>query len=658
MTGIDLWFLKQVDEIVQEENLIRKKEIAKIRREDWLKWKSWGFSDIYLSKLLKISASRVKQLRSEKKVESQLNAVDTCAGEFAAQTPYFYFSFERFPVARAPMSLSKNKKKILVIGSGPNRIGQGLEFDYCCVKAIEAVKEFGHESLMINCNPETVSTDYDIADRLYFEPLELEYVQRVIENEGGVDGILCQTGGQTGLRLSQQLKGFPILGTAAAQIDRAEDRAKFDRLLTKLRLKRPESRIAKTHKSLIQACRSLGFPVLVRPSYVLGGRAMHIVRSESQLRGVIDSLSMSSDISWPVLVDRFLDDAIEIDVDCLGDSQEAMVLAVMEHIEEAGIHSGDSSCTLPAVTLPDALIDKVKTLSLKICRELKLCGFLNIQLAYWRQKIYVLEVNPRSSRTLPFVSKAMGRDWVRHGTFAMLGKTFREQGLKAPSLFKSDFDRVAVKQVVFPFLKFPGVDVLLGPEMKSTGEVMCFGKDFNEAFVKGLLASNHRLKKTGSAFVSVKDADKDKILDICQRLKSLGFRLVATEGTARFLQSKAIVVSRINKVKEGQPHIVDAIINGEIDWLINTTDGESSISDSFSIRRSALQMGIPYFTTLTAARAAVNSLDRWIRGELGIFSLQEIRSRADGEDLAESAGAKKKQFSKSEKASKRSIKAS
>ncbi|MGA0163542.1 MAG: carbamoyl-phosphate synthase large subunit [Bdellovibrionota bacterium] len=659
ITGIDLWFLKQLEEIIQEEEKIQKKAKAKIRKDEMLKWKSWGFSDVYLSKLLKTSVSKIQKMRSEMNVESQLNSVDTCAGEFEAQTPYFYFSHERFASKRQIKPRISEKKKILVIGSGPNRIGQGLEFDYCCVKALEAVKEFGHESLMINCNPETVSTDYDIADRLYFEPLELEYVQRVIQNEGGVDGIICQTGGQTGLRLSQQLKAFPILGTAATQIDRAEDRAKFDRLLTKLQLKRPQSKIAKTQKALIQACRSLGFPVLVRPSYVLGGRAMHILRSESQLRSVFNSLASSPDISWPVLVDRFLDDAIEIDVDCIGDSQDAMVLAVMEHIEEAGIHSGDSSCTLPAVTLPDALIEKVKKLSLKICRELKLCGFLNIQLAYWRGKIYVLEVNPRSSRTLPFVCKAMGQNWVKHGVFAMLGKTFREQGIKAPSLLRSDFDRVAVKQVVFPFLKFPGVDVLLGPEMKSTGEVMCFGKDFNEAFVKGLLASNHRLKKTGAAFVSVKDSDKDKILDICRRLKSIGFRLVATEGTARFLQSKSIVVSRINKVKEGQPHIVDAIINAEIDLLINTTDGESSISDSFSIRRSALQMGIPYFTTLTAARAAVNSLDRWIRGDLGVYSLQEEARDAQRDAPSEPVGeTSKKQFSKLEKASNKSVKAS
>lgn len=627
VTRIDLWFLVQLQELIQAEKNLEKRSLTQLSAEDFLFYKSLGFSDRSMAKALKISESKVRSRRLALKVDSTRNAVDTCAAEFEAFTPYYYFAYENFPakIASKKKSVSSEKKKVLILGSGPNRIGQGIEFDYCCVKAVEAAKEMGFDSIMINCNPETVSTDYDLADRLYFEPLELEYVERVLREESPVHGIICQTGGQTALKLSQQLRDYPILGTSADQIDRAEDREKFDRLLSKLKLKRPQSKIAKNIQGLRSAVKTLGFPVLVRPSYVLGGRAMHIIRSQAQLERIINQMMESSDISWPVLVDRFLEDAIEIDVDCIGDGKEAIVIAVMEHIEEAGIHSGDSSCSLPALSLPDKLIRKVQNLSLKICKELKLCGFLNIQLALWQSEIFVLEVNPRASRTLPFVCKATGEDWVKIGTAAILGRSFKSQAVKAPSLFPRDFSRYAVKQVVFPFLRFPGVDVLLGPEMKSTGEVMAFGGDFNEAFVKGLLASNHRLKKSGTAFVSVRDDDKSKIFDICLKLKSLGFRLVATDGTAKFLREKGIVVSRVNKVKEGQPHIVDHIINGEIDMLINTTDGESAVSDSYSIRRSALQTGVPYFTTLTAARAAVNSLNRWIRGELEIFALQDLQ---------------------------------
>ena len=656
-TGIDLWFLDQIAEILQAENDLRSLSFEKLTKEDFILAKSSGFSDRELAEFWNHKEEQVTRKRLILGVDSSLNQVDTCAGEFEAETPYYYFAYEEFPV-RSEKSIQKNTKKresIVILGSGPNRIGQGIEFDYCCVKAVQAAEEMGYDAIMINCNPETVSTDYDISTRLYFEPLEKEYVERILREEkkfSDIRGIICQTGGQTALRLSQQITRIPILGTAVSQIDRAENRGKFERLLSKLKLRRPEGKSVQSLAGLKRACTQLGFPVLVRPSYVLGGRSMHIVRTEEQLQRISQELIHEPKDHWPILVDRFLEDAIEVDVDCIGDGREVIVAAIMEHIEEAGIHSGDSSCTLPPVTLSDEMISKIKKLSKKISKELKLCGFMNIQLAIHKNQLYVIEVNPRASRTLPFVCKATGQDWVKVGSFAMLGTSFKEQKVKEPSLLKRKFSHIAVKQAVFPFLKFPGVDVLLGPEMKSTGEIMAMGKDFYEAFAKGLLASNHRLPKSGTAFVSIRDADKKKVLDICWKLKKMGFRIIATHGTTAFLRQHGIVASGINKVKEGQPHIVDSIINSEIDLLINTTDGESAISDSFSIRRSALQMGIPYFTTLTAARAAVNSLERWIRGELEVSALQDydnphnkrLKSHAYGQSVQVPSSHKKRQI--------------
>ncbi len=629
-TQIDLWFLKQLGELVQTENEIRQTSLGKTNEFNLRQLKADGFSDDVLAHLWKTTAKKVKQKRHEYDIHSSLGQVDTCAGEFEAVTPYYYFGYEHFPQKQGKQRLKPSQKKsVVILGSGPNRIGQGVEFDTCCVKAAEAISELGFDAVMLNCNPETVSTDYDISDRLYFEPLSEEYVRRVLHEEkefGKIHGILCQTGGQTALKLSQVLDEYSILGTSSEQIDRAEDRAKFDRMLGKLRLKRPKSTTVKDISSLPKACAKLGYPVLIRPSYVLGGRSMHIVRSEARLESVMEQMNAVSDIEFPLLVDRFLDEALEIDVDCIGDGKEVVVLAVMEHIEEAGIHSGDSSCTLPAINLSDALIDRIREISECIGKELKLCGFLNIQLALYQNEIFILEVNPRASRTLPFVCKATGTNWVRHGVHALLGKSFRIQKMKRPPLHPRFFPYISVKEVVFPFLKFPGVDVLLGPEMKSTGEVMGIGKDFSEAFMRGLLGSGHRIPKSGNVFVSVKDSDKPKVLKLCQILKSLGYRLIATHGTSRFLRENGIVTSGINKVKEGQPHIVDALINGQIHMLINTTDGESAISDSYSIRRSALQLGIPYFTTLTAARAAIHSLSRMVQGEMTVRSLQTLPS--------------------------------
>lgn len=630
VTGIDLWFLSQIELLIEEERKLKSVSWKDLTASDWRILKSKGFSDSQCARLWGRDEEEIRAHRLKLGVDSQLNTVDTCAGEFEARTPYYYFAYEEFLAAARPKLISKKdrKKAVVILGSGPNRIGQGVEFDYCCVKAVQAAQEAGFEAIMINCNPETVSTDYDVSTRLYFEPLEKEFVLRVLRHEAeSVDivGLICQTGGQTALKLSQQLKDYPLLGTTADQIDRAEDRKRFEALLKKLNLKRPEALTATKLESVKTQVAKIGYPVLIRPSYVLGGRAMHIVRSPESLERVCEEMALEKDIHFPILIDRFLEEAIEVDVDCVGDGKDFKVAAIMEHVEEAGIHSGDSSCSLPPVSLSPAREEEIQKMALRICAELQLCGFLNLQCALYKGEIYILEVNPRASRTLPFVCKATGRDWVKIGTAAILGQSFEAQGLKDYQYRSADIPHFSVKQVVFPFLKFPGVDVLLGPEMKSTGEVMSVGFDFNEAFVKSALAAHHQLPKTGTAFVSVRDRDKPKVLEICQRLKRLGFRIVATHGTAAFLREKGIVVQGINKVKEGQPHIVDAIINSQVNLVINTVEGEAAIADSFSIRRSALQSGLPYFTTLTAALAAVSSLDKWIRGDLSIFALQDYR---------------------------------
>jgi len=629
-TQIDRWFLVQLAEIIEMESELGK---ASLTTDVLRRAKSMGYTNERIALF-----SKEKKISIEKKIQqadlgASLNRVDTCAGEFDSVTPYFYFGHEAFKAKGTPkppiVPETESKGSVVILGSGPNRIGQGVEFDYCCVKAAQAIQELGYEAIMLNCNPETVSTDYDISNRLYFEPLEVEYVERVLKHEkslGEIKGVLCQTGGQTALKLSQKVKGMTVLGTAKEEIDRAEDRAKFDRLLQKLKLKRPKSKTVTKIEDLPRVAQSLGYPVLVRPSYVLGGRSMHVVRSREELDRIMIRIAQTSDIEFPLLVDRFLEDAVEIDIDCIGDGEDVFVIAIMEHIEEAGIHSGDSSCTLPVMSLEGSVIEKVRAHAVKIGKELKLSGFLNIQMALYQNEIYILEVNPRASRTLPFVCKATGFDWVRAGVHGMLGRTFKEQRLQPPPVHPNAFKHYSVKEVVFPFLKFPGVDVLLGPEMKSTGEVMGVGEDFAEAFMKGLLAAGQRMPKSGTVFVSVKDSDKPRVLEICSKLKMLGYRIISTHGTAQFLRSHGIVCSGINKVKEGQPHIVDAIINGQVDMLINTTDGDTAVSDSFSIRRSALQVGVPYFTTLTAAKASVHSLSRWIRGEMDVRPLQQLGS--------------------------------
>jgi carbamoyl-phosphate synthase large subunit len=625
-TSIDRWFLSQLERVVQFEKRVSTEPLsANLLREA----KVLGLSDLQIAECRQVSEKKIRDLRQKWKIESQRQTVDTCAGEFEAKTPYFYFSYEANPgedSSKKSLSAPNKAKKdfVIVLGSGPNRIGQGVEFDYCCVKAVESVRSVGLEAVMINCNPETVSTDYDISDRLYFEPLTAEYVRRVIEWEsktGNCLGILCQTGGQTALKLSQEITEVPVLGTSPEEIDRAEDRQKFYQLLKKLKLQRPPSISIPGMAALQRQMEKTKYPVLLRPSYVLGGRSMHILREPGDFQSLESGIRSLPKSCWPMIVDQFLDNAIEVDVDCVGDGKRVAVAAIMEHIEEAGIHSGDSSCVIPPQSLSPTMISRIKKMSEAMAREIKLSGFLNIQLAILKDQIFVLEMNPRASRTLPFVCKATGVDWVQLGVRAILGEDLRKL---LPKRNWMRLPMVAVKQVVFPFLKFPGVDVLLGPEMKSTGEVMTLGKDFEEAFVKGLLASNHSLQKTGSAFVSVRDEDKPKILGLCEELKSLGYRIVSTHGTAQFLRSKGIVCSGINKVKEGHPHIVDALINREIQLLINTTEGAATIADSFSIRRSALQAGIPYFTNLTAANVAVFSLRRWLQGEIEVHCLQDL----------------------------------
>lgn len=647
-TRVEWWFLEQVKELIDLEMALRSLKWSEVDFEILKAAKVNGFTDRELARFWRVQESSVRHKRRSFGIESQKNMVDTCAGEFEAQTPYFYFAYEENPFIESqtgrgikarqqgePVGASTSPpKSVIVLGSGPNRIGQGVEFDYCCVKAVQAIRDMGFRAVMINCNPETVSTDYDTSDALYFEPLLYEHVQRVIEEESKhseVLGLICQTGGQTALRLSQELDKQLVLGTPSAQIDRAEDRSKFERLLQKLKLKRPQGKAVKSISGLDKAVKELGFPVLVRPSYVLGGRSMHIVSNQKILARITEELKTSPKEHWPIFVDKFLENAIELDIDCIGDGQDYIVTAVMEHIEEAGIHSGDSSCALPAFSLPSEKVIEAKKICLKLCKELQITGFMNVQLAFYKNNFYVIEVNPRASRSLPFVCKSNSVDWVGAGVKAILGQSFQEQGVSQPAIEPEFFDYCSVKQVVFPFVKFPGTDVLLGPEMRSTGEVMSIGADFNTAFIKAFVAAGNKMPDRGRVFLSVRNEDKMSCLPIAKRLVDLGFQIVATRGTHRFLAENEISSKVVNKVKEGQPHIVDAMINKEIDLVINTTSGQKSVSDSYSIRRTALQMKIPYFTTITGARAGVNSLDRWRAKEMRVYALQDLKQKADGQ---------------------------
>jgi carbamoyl-phosphate synthase large subunit len=543
----------------------------------------------------------VRQRRVALGVVPSFKSVDTCAAEFAAFTPYLYSTYDG--ASEAPPT---GKRKIVILGAGPNRIGQGIEFDYCCVHASMALRADGFETIMINCNPETVSTDYDTSDRLYFEPLTVESVLAIVEREKP-EGVIVQFGGQTPLRISGELAslGVPIIGTSVDSIDIAEDRERFSALIARLQLRQPPFATARSTEEAVKAARNIGFPLMIRPSFVLGGRAMRVLYSEDEVQTYMrEGVEVSHD--RPVLLDRFLDGAIEVDVDTVSDGTDVIIAGVMEHIEPAGIHSGDSSCCLPPQTLSASVIEEMRRQAVVLAKELKVVGLMNIQFAVPKSgEVFILEVNPRASRTVPFVSKATGVPWAKVASRVMAGNTLKAIGVKevVPKGY------VSVKASVFPFSKFSGVDTILGPEMKSTGEVMGIHATFAGAFAKSQFASNIALPDAGKVFLSIKDGDKEQLPEVARRLQRLGFKLVATDGTAEFLRGLGVTVERVNKVREGSPHIVDALGAGEIDLVINTPEGWQPVMDSKSIRLVANEMRVPTYTTIAAARAAAEALE-------------------------------------------------
>ena len=620
----DPWFLEQIEQLVAAEGEVRTNGLPKTR-EGLLALKMAGFSDARLATLAGAAEADVAALRRTHRVRPVFKRVDTCAAEFEAQTPYLYSTYEPDSgnASGTPESESKPaaSRKIIILGGGPNRIGQGIEFDYCCVHAAYSLSEAGFETIMVNCNPETVSTDYDTSDRLYFEPLTLEDVLAIVRAEseaGTLMGVIVQFGGQTPLSLvaGLQAAGVPILGTTPDAIDLAEDRERFQKLLAGLGLKQPSNGIAYTAEEAETVAESVGYPVVIRPSYVLGGRAMEIVRDKAHLHRYIGEAVRLSGRN-PVLIDGYLQHAIEVDVDAVADGHDVFVAGIMEHIEEAGIHSGDSACALPPHTLSPEIVEEIHLQTDALARALNVVGLMNVQFAVKDGVVFVLEVNPRASRTVPFVAKATGVPVAKIAARVMAGES-----LESFKLGTERLDHTAVKEAVFPFTRFPGVDILLGPEMKSTGEVMGIDRDFDRAFAKSQLASGTDLPQGGTVFVSVKDGDKEALVEPSRRLSEMGFSLLATAGTAAFLEGRGLVVSRINKVLEGRPHIVDAMKNGEVDLLFNTTEGIQAVADSYTLRRTALTHGIPYYTTVAGARAAVLAIASLRAGSLDVAPLQ------------------------------------
>ncbi|HEY0840033.1 MAG TPA: carbamoyl-phosphate synthase large subunit, partial [Vulgatibacter sp.] len=591
---IDMWFLEQIRAIVDTERKVRDyglpEDAATLRM-----LQSMGFSDRRLAWLTGKSEADVRSLRAREGVHPVFKRVDTCAGEFEARHAYLYSTYEQECEARP-----SDRKKVMILGGGPNRIGQGIEFDYCCVHACFALEEAGYETIMVNCNPETVSTDYETADRLYFEPLTLEDVLEIARIEKPI-GALVQFGGQTPLKLANALEqaGIPILGTSPDAIDRAEDRERFAEVVDELGLRQPANGMARSEAEAIEAASRIGYPVMVRPSYVLGGRAMEICRDQAQLEAYLTHAVQASE-ERPVLIDRYLRDAIEVDIDVLCDGERAVVGGVMEHIEEAGVHSGDSACALPPYSLPEEIVRKIEEQSLAMARKLGVVGLMNGQFAVQEGEVFVLEVNPRASRTVPFVAKATGVPLAKLAALAQVGIPLPADLPDRPSITHS-----AVKESVFPFIKFPGVDPVLGPEMKSTGEVMGIDVDFPRAFWKSQVAAGNALPTTGRCFVSVRNEDKPAAAELARRLAALGFELIATKGTAAFLAEQGIQAEMVLKVADGRPHVVDKILDGAIQLVINTTAGRKELADSTSIRRETLNRGIPYYTTIPGARAAV-----------------------------------------------------
>ena len=615
-TQIDPWFLVQSKDIIDIEVELDKRTLADLDATTLRALKRKGFSDRRLAYLLDTTEGEVRKLRHTLHVRPVYKRVDTCAAEFSTSTSYFYSTYEEECEANPG-----DRRKVMVLGGGPNRIGQGIEFDYCCVHAAMALREAGFETIMVNCNPETVSTDYDTSDRLYFEPLTLEDVLEIVDLEKPI-GVIVQYGGQTPLKLAKALEaaGVPIVGTSPESIDVAEDRERFQKLLIKLDLRHPPNRTARNEEEAIRLAQEVGYPLVVRPSYVLGGRAMEIVHEQRDLeRYMREAVRVSNDS--PVLLDRFLNDAIEVDVDCLSDGRRVFIGGVMEHIEQAGVHSGDSACSLPPFSLGQSLIDELKRQTALMSRALNVVGLMNVQFAIQNGTVFVLEVNPRASRTVPYVSKATGIPLAKVAALCMLGKSLDDQGIGAeitPPYF-------SVKEAVFPFVKFPGVDTILGPEMKSTGEVMGVGETFAEAFVKSQLGAGVRLPESGTAFISVKNSDKSAAVEIAGLLSSLGFRLVATRGTAAAISAAAIPVAVVNKVTEGRPHIVDMIKNGDVQLVINTVEEKrSAITDSRSIRTTALASRVTTYTTVAGARAAAEGIRHLRDASLTVLDLQTM----------------------------------
>ena len=615
LTKIDRWFLVQIQDLIADEALVRDQGLAALDELRLRGLKRKGFSDRRLADLLGLQEAQLREHRYALGVRPVYKRVDTCAAEFASNTAYMYSTYEEECEA-----MPTTNDKIMVLGGGPNRIGQGIEFDYCCCHAAYAMREDGYETIMVNCNPETVSTDYDTSDRLYFEPLTLEDVLEIVHKENP-KGIIVQYGGQTPLKLADDLAlaGAPIIGTSPDSIDLAEDRERFQHLVEQIGLKQPANRTAVEPDQAVRLAEEIGYPLVVRPSYVLGGRAMEIVHDEHDLRRYMrDAVRVSNDS--PVLLDRFLDDAIEVDIDAICDGHDVLIGGIMEHIEQAGVHSGDSACSLPPYTLSPSVQDRMRDQIRRLAHALKVVGLMNTQFAIKGDDIYLLEVNPRASRTVPFVAKATGRPLAKIAARCMAGKTLREQGELEEVIPKHYF----VKEAVFPFVKFPGVDTLLGPEMKSTGEVMGVGKTFGEAFAKAMEGASAMLPRGGRAFLSVRDADQPRAVGVARKLTELGFEVFATTGTCREIRAGGVACERVNKVAEGRPHVVDMIKNGDFRLIINTTEGKQASVDSASIRRAALQHKVSYTTTIAGAEAVVLALLQ--PDELNVANLRELHS--------------------------------
>ena len=615
LTGVDRWFLMQIEDLINDEKMLAKKSLEEIDYDLMRKLKRKGFSDMRLSQVLEIPELAVQSKRHELGIRPVYKRVDTCAAEFVSSTAYMYSTYEEECEAEP-----SDKDKIMVLGGGPNRIGQGIEFDYCCVHAALAMREDGYETIMVNCNPETVSTDYNISDRLFFEPLTFEDVIEVVRLEKP-KGVIVQFGGQTPLNLVKRLEeaGVPVIGTSPDAIDRAEDRERFQQLIEKVGLKQPPNSTVRSVEESIEAAKRITYPLVVRPSYVLGGRAMEIVYNEEELnRYMHDAVKVSNDS--PVLLDYFLSAAIEIDVDLVCDGKQVVVGAIMQHIEQAGIHSGDSACSLPPYNLPMEVQDKIRLQVSALALELGVIGLMNTQLAYQDGEIYIIEVNPRASRTVPFVSKCIGRSLAKVAARCMVGQSLKDQGFTKEIIPKT----FAVKEAIFPFNKFPGVDPILGPEMKSTGEVMGVGKTFAEAYAKAQMGAGEFFEIKGNAFLSVRDADKPHIAEVAKKLLELGYSIVATHGTAAVIEEAGLEVAGVNKVAEGRPHIVDMLKNDEIQLIVNTTEGKQAISDSSLIRRTALRHDVFCTTTVAGALAVCEALS--FSGNMSVYTIQDLHA--------------------------------